>query len=38
MGKPFKKSLDFQKKDYSWKKELDEFYIDIVKKEYQVQV
>tara|TARA_A100001234_G_scaffold217383_1_gene224703 strand:+ start:160 stop:1161 length:1002 start_codon:yes stop_codon:yes gene_type:complete len=32
MGKPFKKEFRFKKKDYSWKKELDEFYIDITKK------
>ena len=38
MGKPIKKEFRFSKKDYSWSKELNEFYIDIIKKEYQVQV
>ena len=32
MGKPKKKEFRFLKKDYSWKKELDEFSIDIIKK------
>ena len=32
MGKPVKKEFRFEKKDHSWKKELDEFYIDIIKK------
>ncbi len=32
MGKPFKKEFRFEKKDHSWKRELDEFYIDIIKK------
>ena len=36
MGKPKKKVFRFSKKDYSWIKELEEFYIDIIKKEYQV--
>ena len=32
MGKPKIKEFRFSKKDYSWKKELEEFYIDITKK------
>ena len=32
MGKPIKKEFRFSKKDYSWSKELNEFYIDIIKK------
>ena len=32
MGKPAKKDFKFSKKDNSWRKELEEFYIDIVKK------
>lgn len=32
MGKPSKKEFKFSKKDKSWKKELEEFYIDIVNK------
>ena len=32
MGKPAKKVFKFSKKDSSWIKELEEFYIDIVKK------
>jgi len=32
MGKPIKKEFKFSKKDCSWKKELHEFYIDIIKK------
>lgn len=32
MGKPPKKEFKFSKKDKSWKKELEEFYIDIVNK------
>ena len=32
MGKPKKKEFRFPKKDYSWKKELNEFYIDIINK------
>ena len=32
MGKPPKKEFKFSKKDNSWKKELEEFYIDIVNK------
>jgi len=32
MGKPIKKEYKFSKKDFSWKKELEEFYLDIIKK------
>ena len=32
MGKPQKKEFKFINKDYSWKNELDKFYIDIIKK------
>ena len=32
MGKPPKKEYKFSKRDLSWKKELEEFYIDITKK------
>ena len=32
MGKPLKKEYKFSKIDLSWKKELEEFYIDITKK------
>ena len=32
MGKPKKKEYKFSKKDLSWKKELNEFYLDIIKK------
>ena len=32
MGKPLIKEYKFSKKDLSWKKELEEFYLDITKK------
>ena len=32
MGKPPEKEYKFSKRDLSWKKELEEFYIDITKK------
>ena len=32
MGKPLKKEYKFSRIDLSWKKELEEFYIDITKK------
>ena len=32
MGKPLMKEYKFSKKYLSWKKELEEFYLDIIKK------
>ena len=31
MGKPLIREYKFPKKDLSWKKELEEFYLDIIK-------
>ena len=37
MGKPLRKDYKFSRIDLSWKKELEEFYTDITKKENLVQ-